>query len=283
MEASMIAEILVDSLSYIKKFHNKLVVIKYGGHAMQTQDMREQVIKDIVLLKYIGMKPIIVHGGGPEINKLLELKNIESSFVDGKRVTTPEIMEAAEMILTGSVSPNLASYLNANGVASVSVSGKDSQMLQANIESEDLGLVGDIYKVNTDYINYLLEGGYVPVISPIAYGPDGMSLNVNSDTAASKIAGALNAEKLILLTDVDGVMQDPSKPESLISHLTIEQIYQAIDEGVITGGMIPKLLCCVDALEEGVDRCHILNGLRDHALVLEMFTNDGIGTMVTRN
>lgn len=275
------AEILIESLEYIKNFHNKVVVIKYGGHAMISPEIREQVISDIVWLKYVGMKPVIVHGGGPEINQLLKVKGIETRFIDGLRVTTPEIMQNIEMVLTGSVSPSLTTLFNANGIPTVSVSGKDNKILEAELKSDELGLVGEITKVNTSYLNHVIEGGFLPVISPIAYGPDGLSLNINSDEAASQIAKALEAEKLILLTDVAGVYRDFNDPSTLISRLDIQGVRSAIEEGIISGGMIPKLECCLAALEGGVQRCHIINGTIKHSLILELFTKQGIGTMIT--
>lgn len=275
------AEILIESLEYIKNFHNKVVVIKYGGHAMISPEIREQVISDIVWLKYVGMKPVIVHGGGPEINQLLKVKGIETRFIDGLRVTTPEIMQNIEMVLTGSVSPSLTTLFNANGIPTVSVSGKDNKILEAELKSDELGLVGEITKVNTSYLNHVIEGGFLPVISPIAYGPEGLSLNINSDEAASQIAKALEAEKLILLTDVAGVYRDFNDPSTLISRLDIQGMRSAIEEGIISGGMIPKLECCLAALEGGVQRCHIINGTIKHSLILELFTKQGIGTMIT--
>ena len=275
------AEILIESLEYIKNFHNKVVVIKYGGHAMISPEIREQVISDIVWLKYVGMKPVIVHGGGPEINQLLKVKGIETRFIDGLRVTTPEIMQNIEMVLTGSVSPSLTTLFNANGIPTVSVSGKDNKILEAKLRSDELGLVGEITKVNTSYLNHVIEGGFLPVISPIAYGPDGLSLNINSDEAASQIAKALEAEKLILLTDVAGVYRDFNDPSTLISRLDNQGVRAAIEEGIISGGMIPKLECCLAALEGGVQRCHIINGTIKHSMILELFTKQGIGTMIT--
>lgn len=275
------AEILIESLEYIKSFHNKVVVIKYGGHAMISPEIREQVISDIVWLTYVGMKPVIVHGGGPEINQLLKVKGIETRFIDGLRVTTPEIMQNIEMVLTGSVSPSLTTLFNANGIPTVSVSGKDNKILEAKLRSDELGLVGEITTVNIAYLNHVIDGNFLPVISPIAYGPDGQSLNINSDEAASQIAKALEAEKLILLTDVAGVYRDFNDPSTLISRLDIQGVRSAIEEEIISGGMIPKLECCLVALEGGVQRCHIINGTIKHSMILELFTKQGIGTMIT--
>ena len=275
------AEILIDSLGYIKKFHNKIVVIKYGGNAMLNDKLKASVIKDIVLLKYIGMNPVIVHGGGPEITQMMALKGIETKFVNGLRVTTPETMKVAEMVLTGSISPDIASLFNANGVPSVSMSGKDGKTILAKQRDPELGLVGEVTHINTDYILNLIEDGYLPVVSPIAYGEDGMSLNINSDEVAKHLATALSADKLMLITDVDGVLNDPKDPTTLISRLTLSQIKEAISDGIISGGMIPKLDCCTGAIEGGVHRCHIINGTIPHSTIIELFTKDGIGTMVT--
>lgn len=248
---------------------------------MISPEIREQVISDIVWLTYVGMKPVIVHGGGPEINQLLKVKGIETRFIDGLRVTTPEIMQNIEMVLTGSVSPSLTTLFNANGIPTVSVSGKDNKILEAKLRSDELGLVGEITTVNIAYLNHVIDGNFLPVISPIAYGPDGQSLNINSDEAASQIAKALEAEKLILLTDVAGVYRDFNDPSTLISRLDIQGVRSAIEEEIISGGMIPKLECCLAALEGGVQRCHIINGTIKHSMILELFTKQGIGTMIT--
>lgn len=226
------------------------------------------------------MNPVIVHGGGPAINENLKLRNIESNYINGLRVTTPEIMDVVEMVLTGQVAPELTSHFNKNDVKAVSVSGKDAKTLQAQCVSEELGLVGEVNYIDPTYINHLIENDYVPIISPIAYGENGESLNINSDDAASAIAQALNAYKLILITDVDGVYKDFEDPDSLIDLLDIEDIKEATEEGVISGGMIPKLNCCVNAVIGGVERCHIINGTKPQALLLELFTSNGIGTMI---
>lgn len=275
------AEILMDSLSYIKQFHNKTVVIKYGGNAMLNDKLKASVIKDLVLLKYIGMNPVIVHGGGPEITQFMALKGIETEFINGLRVTTPETMKIAEMVLTGSISPEITALFNKNGVPSISMSGKDGKSIIAKQKSPELGLVGEITEINSQYILNLIKEGYVPVISPIAYGENGCSLNVNSDEVAKHLAVALEADKLILLTDVDGVMEDPSNRETLLSRMTLSKIREGIETGFISGGMVPKMECCLGAVEGGVKRCHIINGTISHAILLELFTKDGIGTMIT--
>lgn len=277
------AQILIDSLGYIKKFHNKTVVIKYGGNAMLNDELKASVIEDIVLLKYIGMNPVIVHGGGPEISELMKAKGIQPEFVDGLRVTTPETMKIAEMVLTGSISPDLSSRFNANGVSSVSVSGKDNKTIEAKQKDVRLGLVGEVTQVNTAYLNQLIQGGYLPVVSPIAYGENGMSLNINSDEVAKHLATALGAEKLILMTDVDGVLEDKDEPFSLIPRMNVAGVQAAVEAGIISGGMIPKLDCCIGAVEKGVRRCHIINGTIPHSLIIELFTKTGIGTMITND
>lgn len=274
-------EILLDSLIYIKEFFGDIMVIKYGGHAMQNEALKLNVVRDIVLLKYVGMKPIVVHGGGPEITDLMELKGLKAEFKDGLRVTDEETMKTTEMVLSGSISPQLAALFNANDVKSMSLSGKDNMFMKARIKDEDLGLVGEITDINTNMIFDLLEDDYVPIISPVSYGKGGISLNVNSDEAAKEIAIALGASKLILITDVDGVYKDFEDKSTLMRRMTVSDVKKTKDQGIITGGMIPKLDACVDAVESGVSRSHIINGTSLHALLLELFTKDGIGTMVT--
>lgn len=275
------AQFLIDSLEYIKKFHNKIVVIKYGGNAMLNTELKAQVIQDIALLKYTGMHPVLVHGGGPEISQFMQLKGIEPQFVDGLRVTTPETMKIAEMVLTGSISPEISSRLNAEDVLSVSVSGKDGKSILAKQKAPELGLVGEVTGVNQQYIFSLIEQGYLPVVSPIAYGEGGISLNINADEVAKHLAIALGAEKLILLTDVDGVLADPQDSRSLISHLSVLEAEQAKRDGTVTGGMIPKLDCCIGAVQGGVTQCHIINGTAPHSLLFELFTKSGVGTMIS--
>lgn len=277
------AEILIESLQYIKKFHRKIVVIKYGGHAMVDEEAKKTIIQDIALLKYVGMLPVIVHGGGPAINELLLLKGIQSEFYQGLRITDQASMEVVEMALTGQIAPQITADLNAFDVKAVSISGKDAQMMQADYLDEKLGLVGNITHIQPDYLLNLLADDYVPVVSPIAFGPNGQSLNINSDEAAWQIAKALNASKLILVTDVDGVMADPHEPSTLIPQVDVARIDELIEAGIIRGGMIPKLLACTQAVQGGVERCHIINGTIQHALIFELFTEQGIGTMVKQS
>lgn len=275
------ADILIDSLAYIKDFHQKIVVIKYGGHAMISEEMRQRVISDIAWLSYVGMKPIIVHGGGPEINRMLEMQGVEPHFINGLRVTSSDVMRTVEMVLTGLISPNLTTMLNEEGVSSVSVSGKDNKVMEAVKKDESLGLVGQVTNVNTDYLNQMLDDNMLPVISPIAYGPKGESLNINSDEAAAAIASALKAEKMIYLTDINGIYEDPADPSTLHSVMSADQIQEAIKNKIITGGMIPKVENCLGAIQSGVHSCQIIDGTIPHAIILELFTKNGIGTMIT--
>lgn len=275
------ANILIDSLAYIKDFHQKVVVIKYGGHAMASKDLRQRVISDIAWLSYVGMKPIIVHGGGPEINRMLEMQGVQPSFIKGLRVTSSEVMQTVEMVLTGLVSPSLTTMLNEEGVSSVSLSGKDNKIMQAVQKDPSLGLVGQVTQVNTRYLQQMLDANMLPVISPIAYGPKGESLNINSDEAAAAIASALQAEKMIYLTDINGIYEKPGDPTTLYSEMSAEQIEVAVQNGVITGGMIPKVENCLAAIQSGVHSCQIIDGTIPHALILELFTKNGIGTMIT--
>lgn len=274
------AIVLLESLSYIKKFHNQIVVIKYGGHAMVNEELRQSIIKDIVLLKFVGMNPIIVHGGGPEITEMLKLYNIESKFVNGLRVTDEKTMEVTEMVLTGKIAPGIASLFNANDVPSIAISGKDGCSVKARQKDPSLGQVGEILKVDTELLKSIIQEGYLPVISPVGIGENGESYNINADEVAGHIAAALPAYKLISITDIDGLLEDVHDPSTLIPRLDTEQVHRYIEEGVISGGMIPKINCCLRALDNGVHRCHIINGTVPHSILLELFTDRGIGTMI---
>ncbi|PMC80491.1 acetylglutamate kinase [Aerococcus viridans] len=275
------ANILIDSLAYIKDFYQKIIVIKYGGHAMVSEEIRQRVISDIAWLSYAGMKPIIVHGGGPEINRMLELQAVEPQFMNGLRVTSHDVMRTVEMVLTGLISPNLTTMLNEEGIAAISISGKDNKVMEAVKKDEALGLVGEVTKVNTAYLHQMLADNILPVISPIAYGPQGESLNINSDEAAAAIASALKAEKMIYLTDINGIYEDPADPTSLYSEMSAKEIQIAIENEVITGGMIPKVKNCLSAIQSGVHSCQIIDGTIPHAIILELFTKNGLGTMIT--
>jgi acetylglutamate kinase len=286
------AEILVEALPYIKKFHGKTVVVKYGGNAMINAELKQAVISDIVLMQLVGMRPVLVHGGGPDINKMLDKLNIESNFINGLRYTDADTIDVVEMVLVGKVNSSIVSEINQAGGAAVGLSGKDADLLKAHKKTTlkkdtegkeevcDLGYVGEIDTVNIDLINYLLDKGYIPVISPVAIGPGGESFNVNADIVAGKVAAALNAEKLVLLTDVEGLYANYEDKSTLISRLKIDDVDELVEKKVIAGGMLPKIFCCVDALKNGVNRTHILDGRVQHSILLEIFTNKGIGTMV---
>lgn len=280
--------ILVEALPYIKKFHEKKILIKYGGHAMIDEDAMSSTVRDTVLLKYVGMEPLIVHGGGPEISRSMDKLGKEPKFIKGLRVTDEETMEIIEMVLVGKISTEIVSELIKHDGKAISLSGKDSSLIFAHkkgaskIDEEivDLGLVGEVDCVNTDLLNMFLENDYIPVISPVGIAEDGTSLNLNADTAAGEVASAVDAEKLIILTDVPGVLRDPSDPTSLIQKIRVDEIPSLIEEGIISGGMIPKIETCVNAINNGVKSCHIIDGRKKHSLLLEIFTTNGIGTMI---
>ena len=281
-------DVLIEALPYIKKFHDKKILIKYGGHAMVDEEAKSSTARDTVLLKYVGMKPLIVHGGGPEISRSMEKLGKESKFIKGLRVTDEETMEIIEMVLVGKISTEIVSELIKHDGDAISLSGKDSSLIYAHkkgarkIDEElvDLGLVGEVDCVNTDLLEMFIDNDYIPVISPVGIAKDGTSLNLNADTAAGEVASAIDAEKLIILTDVPGVLRDPSDPDSLIQKIRISEVPDLIEQGVITGGMIPKIETCVKAIENGVKSCHIIDGRKKHSLLLEIFTTDGIGTMI---
>ncbi len=281
-------DVLIEALPYIKKFHDKKILIKYGGHAMVDDEAKSSTARDTVLLKYVGMKPLIVHGGGPEISRSMDKLGKEPKFIKGLRVTDEETMEIIEMVLVGKISTEIVSELIKHDGEAISLSGKDSSLIFAHrkgaskIDEEivDLGLVGEVDCVNTDLLEMFLDNDYIPVISPVGIDEDGNSLNLNADTAAGEVASAVDAEKLIILTDVPGVLRDPSDPTSLIQKIRIDEVPDLIEEGVISGGMIPKIETCVQAIENGVKSCHIIDGRKKHSLLLEIFTTDGIGTMI---
>ena len=285
------ADVLIEALPYLRTFANKTFVIKYGGQAMVSEELKKSVIMDIILLKYIGINPIVVHGGGPDITRMLERLGKESHFVNGLRVTDAEDIEVVEMVLTGKVNKQIVALINQYGGKAVGLSGKDANLLLAHRrapeqlsgseEQVDLGYVGEITKVNPEVIHTLSKQGYIPVISSIAVGLEGESLNINADHVAGEVAAALAAEKLILLTDVEGILAEANDPSSLISTLPKAQATSMIAEGKITRGMIPKVEACLIALAHEVNRTHIIDGRVPHSLLLEIFTDHGIGTMVT--
>lgn len=280
------AAILVEALPYIRKFHGKTVVIKYGGNAMINEELKDAVLKDVVLMQLVGMRPVVVHGGGPDINAMLNKMQIHSEFIGGQRVTDESAMRVVEMVLTGKVNTDVVKYLNQNGGQAVGLSGADANLLVAHkkltADGTDLGYVGEVESVNTELLNSLLDQGYIPVISPVATGKNGESYNVNADLAAGAVAAALTAEKLVLLTDVEGLFRDYEDKTSLISRLTVDMVPGLKADGVIAGGMIPKIDCCVQAVESGVGSVHILDGRVLHCILLEIFTRKGVGTMVTQ-
>jgi len=281
-------DVLVEALPFIKEFYCKKILIKYGGHAMIDDEAKSSTARDTVLLKYVGMEPIIVHGGGPEISRSMEKLGKESKFIKGLRVTDEETMEIIEMVLAGKISSEIVSELIKHDTDAISLSGKDSRLIYAHkkpvskIDDEivDLGLVGEVDEINTEMLEMFLEYDVTPVISPIGMDENGNGLNLNADTAAGEIAGALKAEKLIILTDVRGVLRDPSDPSTLIQKIRISEVPGLIEEGIISGGMIPKIETCVKAIENGVKSCHIIDGRVKHAMLHEIFTTNGIGTMI---
>ncbi|MGL5677830.1 MAG: acetylglutamate kinase [Cellulosilyticaceae bacterium] len=277
------AKVLIEALPYIQAFHNNIVVVKYGGSAMLDPQINSTIVQDIVLMKLVGLRPIIVHGGGPEINNMLQKVGIESSFIDGLRVTTKETVEVVEMVLAGKVNKNIVSMIHTEGGKAVGITGKDGGLLQAkkmNKNGKDLGYVGEIVEVNTEIINTLIDNSFIPIISPIGTDKEGNTYNINADYAAVAIAAALKAQKLVFLTDVEGVLKDKDDSSSLISYLSKAEALKYIEDGTIAGGMIPKVECCIEAIDQGVKMVHILDGRVQHALILEIYTHSGIGTML---
>jgi acetylglutamate kinase len=284
------AQILIESLPYIKKFSNKTVVIKYGGHAMVDEELKKNFALDIVLMKYIGINPVIVHGGGPQINKVLERMDIKSSYVNGMRVTDGETMDVVEMVLVGKVNKEIVGLINYHGGKAIGLSGRDGDLIKATkrniIKSQaadappeiiDIGRVGTVTQVNPAVLENLDSGGFIPVIAPVGVGEDGCSYNINADHVAGAVAAHLGAEKLILLTDVQGVL---GKDGGLISSVTCAKADELVAAGTIDGGMIPKVECCQKAVNNGVGKAHIIDGRMEHAILLEMFTQEGIGTEI---
>ena len=279
------AEVLIEALPYIRRFNRKIIVVKYGGSAMVDETLKRNVIKDVVLLKLVGFKPIIVHGGGKEISRWVGKVGMEPRFVNGLRVTDEDTMEVAEMVLN-KVNKELVSMIESLGVQGVGISGKDGGLLKVDrklSDGQDIGYVGEIKKVNPKVLYDLLEKDFLPVVCPIGMDDDFHSYNINADDAASAIAEALNAEKLAFLTDIEGVYADRDDPSSLISELTLAGAAKLIEEGHVGGGMIPKLQNCIDAINNGVSRVHILDGRIPHCLLLEIFTNKGIGTAILKD
>lgn len=281
------AGILIEALPYIQRLSGKTVVIKYGGAAMLSKTLSEKIMQDITLLKYVGVNPIVVHGGGNDINKMLAKFEIVPEFHNGLRVTDSATMDVVQMVLTGKINKDIVSQINVAGAKAIGLCGKDASLIQAEKatteDGYDLGHVGKITKINTTLLELLAKDEYIPVIAPIGVGKNGESYNINADTVAGEIAAALSAEKLIFLTDIDGIRRVPEDADSLIYEITIDQIYKYIESGVISGGMLPKVEGCIKAIKSGVKRTHILNGTIPHPILLEIFTDTGIGTMVREN
>lgn len=279
------AGILIEALPYIQHLSGKTVVVKYGGNAMVDKALTRTIMQDVTLLKYVGVNPILVHGGGPEINKMLTALGVESSFHNGLRVTSGEAMDVVQMVLTGKINKNIVSEINCLGGAAIGLCGKDGNLILAkkklSEDGVDLGCVGDVVSINDKVLKLLAQDAYIPVIAPIGVDESGQSYNINADTVAGEIAAALSAEKLMFLTDIDGIRRDPSDPASIISVISVAQINDLIEKGIISGGMIPKVRGCIKGIEKGVNRTHIINGTISHPILLEIFTDKGIGTMVT--
>lgn len=284
---------LIDALPYIKKFYNSIVVVKIGGHAI-VKPIIEEIVKDIVLLYYVGMKPIVIHGGGPEITRKMEKNGKKPKFVGGLRITDDDTLEVVKTVLTEDINSKITSLIDKHGAKGLGLSGRDGQLITAKKRSPqkikvngveqdvDLGWVGEAETINPEVLRTAIEEGYIPVIAPIAPDAKGNSLNLNADTVASDIAIAIKSKKLIVLTDVPGVLRDPSKPDSLISSLSIEEVNEMIRSGSIQKGMIPKIEACMKAINGSVEKAHIIDGCRPHSLLLELFTDKGIGTMMLK-
>jgi acetylglutamate kinase len=284
------ARVLIEALPYIRRFTNATMVVKYGGHAMVDEDLKKDFALDIILMKYVGLNPVVVHGGGPQIGSFLKKLSIQSEFVDGMRVTDKQTMDVVEMVLVGKVNKEIVTLINQNGGQSVGLSGKDGNLITARKmryvrkkgddqppEIIDIGMVGEVTGVNNDLLERLITGQFIPVIAPVGVGENGETYNINADHVAGRIAASLKARKLILLTDTQGVLDQKG---NLLSSIQAEDSRNLIDNGTVTGGMIPKINCCVEALKGGVKKAHIIDGRKKHAILLEIFTNEGIGTEV---
>ena len=273
------AEILVQALPYIRKYTGKIVVIKYGGNAMTSEILKQQVMEDIVLLRLVGVNVVLVHGGGPEINALMDKLGKKPEFIDGLRVTDKETVDIVQMVLAGKVNKSLVSLLETKGGRAIGLSGIDDKLIEAVFKNEKLGFVGEITKINPECVYDLLAKNYIPVISTIACGENGEIFNINGDTAVAYIAGALHAERLIMMTDIAGILRDPKDPTTLIPEITIEEAEELKKSGVISGGMIPKADCCIKAIREGVNKVIIMDGRVPHSILIELLTDEGAGTM----
>ena len=272
-------ETLMEAMPYLEKYQGKVIVIKYGGNAMINEELKAAVLQDVVMLKLLGMKPVLSHGGGPGINKMLEKLEIPVQFINGLRYTSEDIMRVVEMVLVGQVNTELVGRINQIGGKAVGLSGVSGDIYHCHKRSEELGFVGDIDYVNADAINAMLDAGFIPVIAPVGTDGQGNTYNINGDTAAGKLASALGAEKLVILTDIEGLCND-IKVRDVISYLNIQDVKALKDKGTIAGGMIPKVDCCVEAIEEGVTNVHIIDGRKPHSVLYEAFTNEGTGTTI---
>ncbi len=274
------AQVIVHALPYIQKYKDKIIVVKYGGNAMINEELKDSVMRDIVLLSLIGIKVVLVHGGGPEITDMLAKVGKKTEFVNGLRVTDKESVEIVQMVLAGKINKNLVNLLSVQGGKAIGLSGIDGQMIMAQPKDPALGFVGDITDVNPQIIFDVLDKGYIPVISTVACDAEGNTYNVNADTAAAKIAGALSAESLISMTDISGILRDKDDPDSLISTICVSDTHELISDGVINGGMIPKVECCTEAIRRGVKKVFIIDGRVPHSLLIETLTDEGMGTML---
>jgi acetylglutamate kinase len=287
------ANILVEALPYIRRFYQKTIVIKYGGHAMAAEDLKESFAKDVVLMKYVGINPVVVHGGGPQIGEMLRRIGKKSDFYEGMRITDAETMEIVEMVLAGKINKEIAALIDRHGARAVGLSGKDGRLIEARklrivrdaagdrpAETIDMGLVGEVARINLDVLQTLSQGDIIPVVAPIGVGENGETYNINADLVAGAIAGALKAAKLLLMTDVPGVLDSRG---DLISSITVGEAREAVRNQTLKGGMIPKVRCAIDALEAGAAKVHIVDGRLSHAILLEIFTDAGIGTEILRD
>ena len=275
------AEVLTQALPYIRRYNGKVIVVKYGGNAMVNDGLKQQVMEDIVLLWLTGVKVVLVHGGGPEISDMMNRLGKKSQFIDGLRVTDRETVDIAQMVLSGKINKTLVNLLQIKGGKAMGISGIDGKLIEADVKDEKLGFVGDIRNINIAPVNDLLEKGYIPVISTVGCDGEGNIFNINGDTAAAYIAGALGAERLIMMTDIAGILKDKDDPDTLIPAVTVKQAKELFASGIISGGMIPKVECCMTAIDRGVKNVIIMDGRIPHSILMELLTDEGAGTMVT--
>jgi len=273
------AEVLIKALPYIQKYNNKIIVVKYGGNAMIDDELKSAVMRDIVMLTLIGIKVVLVHGGGPEISEMMKKVGKQTEFIDGLRVTDKETVEIAQMVLAGKINKNLVNLIEMVGGKAIGLCGTDGHMIKAVPLRKELGFVGEITEVNTEIITDTIEKGYIPVIATVGCDDEGNTYNINADTAAARIAGALGAESLISMTDIKGLLRDKDDENSLISKVNVSEAPQLVKEGIISGGMIPKVECCTEAIRRGVNKVFIIDGRVPHSILIEVLTDEGIGTM----